>query len=306
MEGGHCRPKGRAPSEPLCARPHAVASPPGRPLVHALTPSLIPNHRQDRAAAWAAPVGQGRAAPAAGAPVVGREVGCQGHRALSPPRAHRHVEGPGTLGVARQGEGPGPVIQDVPRGSLLAGSFTQTGRPLPPSGAALTERPDVGGLCWSEGPGPRLLGLWLVDLSGAAGSAKVVDGRGASWPWGLQSLSSWLAAGDHGDGAGDGLGSRGAVGAPGHGWRKARQAQVHAFWAALGGAGGAADGLGASHGGRKALSREEEMRGGEARVLHTSPPAGLQGPGHPGPPATCLAERVAEQDPEHQRPRLWV
>lgn len=48
------------------------------------------------------------------------------------------------------------------------------------------------------------------------------------------------------------------------------------------------------------------MRGGEARVLHTSSPAGLQGPGHPGPPATCLAERVAEQDPEHQRPRSWV
>lgn len=70
-------------------------------------------------------------------------------------------------------------------------------RPVPPArppprqcsrcggGKAAERGPEPSSPRLPEGPGPRLLGLWLVDLSGAAGSAKVVDGRGASWPWGL-------------------------------------------------------------------------------------------------------------------------
>ena len=49
----------------------------------------------------------------ANAPVVGGEAGGQRHHALSPPRAHWHIEGSRTLGVGWQGKGPGPVILSV-------------------------------------------------------------------------------------------------------------------------------------------------------------------------------------------------
>lgn len=49
------------------------------------------------------------------------------------------------------------------------------------------------------------------------------------------------------DGAGDGLDAGGTAGAPGHRRGEACQTQVHAFWAALRGAGGAPNSPGASH-----------------------------------------------------------
>jgi hypothetical protein len=41
-----------------------------------------------------------------------------------------------------------PPYQDVPRGFLLTGCLAKTGHPSSPTGAALKEHQEVGGLCW--------------------------------------------------------------------------------------------------------------------------------------------------------------
>lgn len=86
------------------------------------------------------------------APVVSGEAGCQ--RTLLPPWAQGRVKGAGTLSTGWQSQAPGLLIQDVPRGFLLTGCLAKTGHPSSPTGAALKEHQEVGGLCWPGGARP--------------------------------------------------------------------------------------------------------------------------------------------------------
>lgn len=115
-----------------------------------------------------------------------------------------------------------------------------------------------------------------------------------------QHLPPWLAASDHGDGAGDGLGGGGTVGTPGHGRRESCQTQVHAFRAALGRAGGAAEGPGAFHGGQ--VGPEQGRRDArrcpprnQMRTHNVWP--GHRGPGRLSLPATQLPRSLPRPPP---------
>lgn len=71
----------------------------------------------------------------------------------------------------------GPTVRPVPTLGRLEEGLTEAGQEQ----AGVTR----GGQRLPEGASPRLLGLRLVDLRGAAGPAEVVDGPGAPGPRGL-------------------------------------------------------------------------------------------------------------------------
>lgn len=79
------------------------------------------------------------------APVVGSEVGCQGHGALSPPGAPWCAEGAGALGGRRQAEGPGLVILLVWTDSASAHDAADTVSPPCPPTPHLTHGEHWGG-----------------------------------------------------------------------------------------------------------------------------------------------------------------
>lgn len=153
---------------------------------------------------------------AQGAPVVGSEAGCQRNAALSPPWAHRRVQGAGTPGVGRQGEGPGLVTllvntdaaeardpaehtadterRPCPRGSLTNGGETGKFLPHPRCDAVVTAgtHPAPAPSQGQQNKGARCHPQWDTQTQ-----RRLSPGH-STWPpsrWKL--CSDWLASSSH-------------------------------------------------------------------------------------------------------------